>query len=176
MGQQCCQEAGHDTSTVAVGDFQEAFQAECYGSVSQHEGVEPVFGTCKRSDDKTRASKRLVDEADAKTASTEDSSGEADIPSAESTADSLGEARSSSILKDKAERQEAQLFSAKQLAADRAGRVRDLEDRVASLKVELAVANRQLQAVRGDPKTPIWIELKRCSSGNSDSDASILSV
>mmetsp|Transcript_58276 Transcript_58276/g.173434 ORF Transcript_58276/g.173434 Transcript_58276/m.173434 type:complete len:149 (-) Transcript_58276:106-552(-) len=61
---------------------------------------------------------------------------------------------------------------------DKASRVRVLEQRVAGLKAELAVANRKLQVARGDPKTPIWIEVDKlsrsdsCHSSRSDSSLS----
>merc|ERR1712232_625561 len=42
---------------------------------------------------------------------------------------------------------------------ERTKQVLDMEKKISTLKTELAVACRQLQVVKGDPKTPIWLEL-----------------
>mmetsp|Transcript_116897 Transcript_116897/g.342317 ORF Transcript_116897/g.342317 Transcript_116897/m.342317 type:complete len:157 (-) Transcript_116897:195-665(-) len=156
MGSNCCQEAHHDISSVAIDELKAAVQAESYGEAGNQGANGQLFDPLSAAHENPPLD-RHTGSADGKTS----------FASADTTAETSGEGRLPQFPKEK----EAK---AKPEANDRAGRIRNLEDRIAGLKAELSVASRQLQAARGDPKTPIWIELRRSDTGNSDN--SLLSI
>mmetsp|Transcript_15817 Transcript_15817/g.35877 ORF Transcript_15817/g.35877 Transcript_15817/m.35877 type:complete len:216 (-) Transcript_15817:78-725(-) len=187
MGSNCCQEANHEAGSVqvAVDDLKAAIEAESIGesgarevaSKTEQENLDALpFDSGHTSD--ARPSSRSNDvicpagqavkvaiTREEAARSSPDASGEGRLPAfpKEETAGRPGGAFEAEAKQDGLANSKA-----KQPAGDRVGRIRHLEDKLSSLKAELATVSRQLQAARGDPKTPIWIEIPRAQSGRDE--------